>query len=430
MSGEFFRTRARMPRVSVHRFLSFVKFLAALISATGLGVAWAEPPPLTEGEAVRGALSRPAYREAETSRVVQAEIAVTEAGLLPNPVLDIARDRIGVVGGDTTERTAQLSQTFDFSGRRALRREAATQRLDAARLDGKDRRLTTIAEVRRVFAETLHRDRVQGALGQWLARIEAATLVAAQLAKAGEVSGYERRRFQREAQTARARLSGVQADAARNREKLAALTGKRPEEARHLAGELLPGALPALEAALAGLRRRPDLASLVAQAEAFERERQAAERAWIPDLTLSVGQKRIEEPAHSGNGVILGVSFSIPLFDRGQASQQRSRARAQAIRADHALALDKAEAELRGVWRQADELRKAAEAFRGDSLAGFRDLSRIAEAAYRAGEATLLELLDAYRTELDSAITELDLELRARIARIEFDSLSGVSSYE
>lgn len=173
-----------------------------------------------------------------------------------------------------------------------------------------------------------------------------------------------------------------------------------------------------------------DLASLVAQAEAFERERQAAERAWIPDLTLSVGQKRIEEPAHSDSGAILGVAFSIPLFDRGQASQQRSRARAQSVRADYALSLDTAQAELRGVWRQADELRRAAEEFRRGSLAGTRDLSRIAEAAYRAGETSLLELLDAYRTELDSAITELDLELRARLARIEFDSLSGAPFYE
>ena len=430
MSGASSRTLARMPRAAVHQTLSLVRPLAALVLATGVGIAWAEPPPLSESDAVRGALSRPAYREAENGRVAQAESAVTEAGLLPNPVFAAGRERIGVAGGDAIERTAQISQSFDISGRRALRRDAATQRLDAVRLDGQDRRLATVAEVRRVFAETLHRDRVLGTLRRWLTRIDAATVTAAQLAKAGEGSGYDRRRFEREAQTARARLSGVQADASRNRERLAALSGKRPEEARHLAGELLPEALPALDTALTGLRQRPDLASLVAQAEAFERERQVAERAWIPDLTLGIGQKRVEEPTRKDNGVILGVSFAIPLFDRGQTAQQRSRAQAQTVRAEHALALVKAEGELRGVWRQASELSQAADAFRRESVASARDLSHVAGAAYRAGEGSLLELLDAYRSELDAETSELELQLRAGLAGMEVVALSGFSLYE
>lgn len=427
MSGALSRTRVCVPRVSVRRSLSFLRPLVALILASGLGAAWAEAPPLTEGEAIRGVLSRPAWLEAQAGRVGQAESALAEAALLPNPVFAFGREKIGSVGGDATERTVQITQTFDVSGRRALRREAAGRRLEAARLDGQDRRLAAITEVRRIFAETLHRDRTQAAVGRWLERIEAATLVAVQLAQAGEVSGYDRRRFEREAQTARARLAAARVDAARSRETLAALAGRRAEETMHLAGELLPDAPPALEAAQAGLRQRPDLASLVAQADAFERERQAAERGWIPDLTVGIGQKRVEEPARSDNGVVVGVSAAIPLFDRGQAAQQKSRAQAQTLRAEHALSLARAEAELRGVWRQASDLRQAAETFRRDALAGAHELSRIAEAAYRAGEASLLELLDAYRSELDAETTELDLALRARFARIELDSLSGVS---
>lgn len=436
MSGVLPRTRTRTPRGPVRRFILFSRPLAALLLASALGAAWAEAPPLTEGEAIRGALSRPAFVEAEAGRLAQAESGVTEAALLPNPQFAFGherrarRDRIAAADGDVTERTAQISQTFDLSGRRGLRREAAGQRLEAARLEGDARRLAAIAEVRQVFAQTLHRDRAEAAARRFLDRMEAAATIAAQLAQAGEVSGYDRRRFEREAQGARARLAAAGADAARSREALAALAGRPAEEPLRPAGELLPDAPPALEAAQAGLRQRPDLASIVAQAEAFEQDRRAAERGWIPDLTAGVGQKRVSEPGVRDTGVIVGLSVAIPLFDRGQAAQQKSRAQARTLRAEHALSLARAEAELRGTWRQAQELHQAAGAFRRDSLTGSRELARIAEAAYRGGEATLLELLDAYRAELDAETTELDLALRARLARIELDALSGVTHHE
>jgi len=405
--------------------------LPVLLIFTALpGTVRAEPYALTEREAVHRALSRPAWMEAETGRVALAESVVTEAGLMPNPVLDFNRDRLAMPGGDITERSVQISQTFDFSGRRSLRREAAIQRLNAEKFDGRIRRLNAIAEVRRTFAETLHYMQIQDALGLRLTRIEQVSGVTIKLAKAGEVSGYDRRRIEREVQIAKARLAVAQADAERSRETLAALTGNRPDETLHLQGDLLPDAAPALDPLQTGLRQRPDLASLLARAEAFEREQQAAQRGWVPDLTVGLGQKMLDETTRRGSGALVGVSFSIPLLDHGQAAQQRSHAQTQTVRAEHALTLTKADADLRGAWRQAEELRKAALAYRRDASDGSHNLSKIAEAAYRAGEAGLLELLDAYRTELDFITGELDLALRARLARIELETLSGVSSYE
>jgi cobalt-zinc-cadmium efflux system outer membrane protein len=423
-------------RTQIHRSILLITLPTLILSFLHPEIAQAETlavkemSTLTEREAVVGALSRPAWMEAETGRIAVAESVVTETGMMPNPVFAVSRDRLGMVGGDITERSVQISQTFDISGRRSLRVDAASQRLNSEKLDGRVRRLNSIAEVRRVFAETLHRNQIQSALGLWLTRIENASRVTAQLARAGEVSGYDRRRIEREAQTTRARLSVAQADAARSREALAALTGKKPDEVMHLFGNLLPDATPALDVLQARLRQRPDLESLLAQTEAFEREYQAAQRGWVPDLTVAIGQKTLEEPTRRGSGAIVGVSFTIPLFDRNQATQQRSFAKAQIVRAEHVLALSKADIELRSAWRLADELRNAVLAYRHEVSSDSQNLSGIAEAAYRSGEASLLELLDAYRTELDFSITELDLALRARLAQIDLETLSGVSSYE
>ncbi|MBK9018482.1 MAG: hypothetical protein IPL72_00165 [Sulfuritalea sp.] len=81
--------------------------------------------------------------------------------------------------------------------------------------------------------------------------------------------------------------------------------------------------------------------------------------------------------------------------------------------------------ELVGLHRQLTQLLAAAERYRSDAVAPSADLVRIAETAYRAGESTILELLDAYKGALDAETTALDLEWKAREVRIELDQMTG-----
>ena len=394
------------------------------------GFAPAQAAPLTERAAVDMALARPAYRTAEAGRIAMAESVVTQAGLLPNPSVQVTHERGNVAGGRATENALQISQTFDISGRRTLLRQAAERRLDAAQFDLDSGRRRLIAEVRSAFAEALYRDQVRTGLRTWNQRIDAGYAVVSQLAKAGEASGYERRRLERERQTAQARIARADADYLRSREQLVAYLGNAAAHTLVPAGDLIPPETPALPAVQARMRSRPELQSLIAQAEAFDRERRAADRAWLPDITVGAGPKRVDEPGRSDNAAVFSVSIAVPLFDRGQAAQKRASAEASVTRAEHALRLDRWDAELRGVWAQANALRRAALLIGDESRNSARDLSRIAEAAYRGGESTLLELLDAYRNELEGQATALELALAARLARIELDLLSGALTNE
>lgn len=377
---------------------------------------------LSEQEAVARALGRPAFVEVETARLAVARGGVTEAGRLPNPVAAIEYERMPAPGGRSVERAFSIKQSLDISGRRSLRVQAAEQRVEAARHDARERRLQAAAEVRRAFAESLHRERQQQVLAAWVKRIEAASETVARLAKAGETSGYARRRIAREAQAARGRLAAAAGDAMRAYERLRGLAALDSREELKLAGMLVPDALPPLDRARALLRQRPDLAGLIAQAEAFERERSLAELAWAPDVTLGVGQKRVEEPIRSDTGLVLSLAIPLPLFDRGEGRRDTAAAQARALRAEHALTLARLEAEVKGLWHQANELRTGAVALR---VAPVSDLSRIAETAYRAGEGGIVDLVDAYRAELESDLGTLDLELRARLARVELDAFVG-----
>ena len=379
--------------------------------------------PLTEQSAVRLALARPALRDALQGAAEAAQADAAQIGLWPNPSFDVEHDRTPTAGGNASEQKYRLSQSFDLGGKRSLRRDAAVLRAEGSGHDGAVRQLAVVTEVRQAFHDALHRDQRVAVLRDWLDTLGKTEATLATLQRGGEVSGYDRRRIAREALAAQARLAEAQAERERTAEHLSALIGIQAEG--KTVGDLLPDEPPALEDLLPRLSARSDLQALSTRVRAFDQERKADERGWVPDVTLGAGVKRVDEPGRSDTGVLLSLSMPIPLFERGQVASRRSAAQARATQAEYQLALTRATGDVRGTWRQARALRKAAIAFGDASLPASQELVRIAEAAYRGGETGVLELLDAYRSRLEAETDALDLQLKARRARIELDALVG-----
>jgi cobalt-zinc-cadmium efflux system outer membrane protein len=404
--------------------------LLAFTTNTAIAQELAPEAKLTESAAIEYALERPAFRQTEEARIGIAGSVVLEKSLLPNPVVSIDYDNAAVPSGRARDSSVMVSQAFDISGRRALGKEAAQTRLQAAQFDVKSLQLKTIVDVRRTFADSLYRQQQMDAHKIWLNRIKSITETVSRLAGGGEASGYDRRRLEREVQIAQTKLNASEADAIRSRGLLAGLIARPISESDKLEGNLIPDAPPTFEKLTSIIERHPDLASLEAQATAFERDRQAANRLKTPDVTLGIGAKHVQEPGFSDHGLMLSMSLPIPVFNYGQAQEQQAKSQAMMVQAERSLKLSRAQAELSGIWSQTTQLREAALSFQNDSATASQELSHIAEASYRAGEGSLLELLDAYRSELEANAIKLDLSLRARLSRIELDALTGVTQYE
>ncbi len=396
--------------------LTLFVFLLALPLA-----AWAQAP-LTEAAAVRLGLARADLADLERGAVQAAEADVIAAGLFPNPTLSYSRERVGG-SPDTLDQSWMLGQTFDVSGRRGLHREAASHRVAAVTAGNASRRLEMAAEISRSFHAALFRQESIRATETWAQRFAHVEGMVGKLARAGEASGYDRRRLERERQTAEARLAAERAERERIVARLAALTGL--PAVLEVSGELLPPPLPSDGTALARLDQRPDLQALSRRVEADELAGRAAQRGNIPDVTVGIGPMRVDNGLTRENGVALSLSVPLPVFDRQQAGRQRAAALALQARAEYRLARSRAEGELHGLHRQAEGLRAAAADYRSRALVTSPELLRIAEAAYQGGESSLLELLDAYRGALEAETTTLELEQRAREARIEYDLLTG-----
>lgn len=413
-------------RPDVRSRLPSIPTVARCLLVVGLFAPGAGSAQLTEEDAVQRAMARPEVRDLFEGEVDVARADSARAGLWPNPVLSYSREATRG-GSGSTDDVALLTQAFDLSGRRGLRADAAERRLEAALARGASGRFALEVEVRARFHGLLAAERRVAAAVHALRQTDALATAVGRRQAAGDASGYDRGRLERERASFAARAAVEEAGLSRARARLGGLLGDLAAIA--VTGELLPsGTPPELDGLVGRISTRPDLRALAEEAEAGALEARAGGRGWIPEVTLSGGYKGTSTQDERPTGFALGVAVPFPLFDRAQDERLRGQGRARAARARLALGTDAATAEVRGLHAEASALAEAARRFRADALETARRLITTADAAYRGGEVGILELVDAHRGGLDAELQALELELAARRARLDLDLATGGST--
>ncbi|MBM4395358.1 MAG: TolC family protein [Deltaproteobacteria bacterium] len=381
---------------------------------------------LTEDEAVRRALGRPAVAAVVEGEVGVARGDAVDAGRWSNPVVSYSREQVFGGGAEGSDDFVTLSQEIDLGGRRSLRRDAGRQRVLAAEHQGAWARVALAAEARHRFYDVLLATGRLGAAEAWLARVDAAAHVVGRRTAAGDASAYDHRRLLRERATAEAGVREGRAALAATRARLARLVGAEDPAALAVSGALLPDGAAEEAAALADrVARRPDLKALDAEVTAAGMERRAASRGWVPDLGLEAGLKTGRAAAERGWGFVAGVSLPLPFVAVGQGEAARAAGLARLASGRRDLLLSEALGEADGLLAQVDGLSEAARVFRRDAAGPSEELARTAEVAYKSGEVGVLELLDAWRSVLDASVRALELEAAARRADIELRRTLG-----
>jgi len=379
---------------------------------------------LTEQAAVRLALEDVSFNQVLAGKMGIAESDVTAAGLAPNPELLLEHESAEGVG-DPSETSFLLSQTFDTSGRRRVRRQSAQALLEAARQQAMADQLERRLEVRRRFYNALHSQRRRAVLQAWEARIDATERIVRARTEAGEASQYDLRRLMHEGTLANTQAEEAAAELLQTRETLFALLGAEGLAFGELSGQLLPERPPALETVTAGIELRPGLAALRHREQAARLARRAGGRSAIPDITVGVGTKRVAEDRREDWELVLGLSVPLAVFDRGQAAVARAESQTSVAAGEYQLALREARASARGLWQKAELLQRSAANIEARYLGESKELAETARAAYRGGEIGILELLDAYRGVTDTELRSLDLALQARLAMIKLERVVG-----
>ena len=384
--------------------------------------------PLTLEDALAGVLDRAEVAGMLTATRQAADAAVDEAAAFENPELSYEREQLFGDNEGESEDVIGISKTFEISGGRGLRVEAAEHERRRVEAAGARWRVDLEQDTRLLFYRALYGQLRVEAFSAWVASLERVVSEVGRRAAAGDVSEYDLLTLTRELAFARAELAEQQAFRDRDRIALAAWIDEDPEVAarRELSGVLLPPDLPANGEQLQVLiDESPDLAALDAGVDASRARARAARRAWVPSFTLSAGYKTALAEGMRAHGFVVGISAPLPLLSQGQAERDAAEADHSVLVAERTLAGARVSGELRGAAAEAGRLFDAAHVLRRELDATAQKLPEIAEVAYRGGELGVLELVDAHRGHLESVLRSLELELAAREARVELDRLTG-----
>ncbi|MES3041658.1 MAG: TolC family protein [Pseudomonadota bacterium] len=354
-----------------------------------------------------------------------AEGRVTQAGVLPNPEVnylleDFAGDTNRSAGSATT--TYSLSQRFSVSGKRSARRSVAGEERTLTALEAQIERLRLIRVTRDRYIDALAATERQSATEQNLVLAQQLRDAVAARVTAGKVSPIELSRANVALAGARRTARQAAQENQLARRQLASLWGESQLEASLVDTLTLPNALSVQPDTL-------DTSPYLKQAQVrIQREQAAvslAEAQRLPDFTLSAGMKR--EAVTREQSVLVGVSVPIPLFDRNQGAVRSARAELTAAEAG----LDLARQQLQ---RQRDQLLVQREVGYQEALQLRDEVLRTASEAleatregYRAGKFSLIDLLDAQRSLIESQGAYLSARISYHKSDAALDELLGHS---
>jgi len=397
---------------------------AILAAALGLpaGLA-AQTVSITESEALaRLSPDSPRVRAIRSSiDLTRAE--VLNAGRWPNPRINVDREAVSGV----SETMVTVLQPLPVTGRRTLARDSASALVNAAtnRADEAVRR--TRADLRLAYTDLVTAQTRERELTRSRDRLQQLAAILEKREAAGDAAGFDRLRSEREVIEVEADRQAAAGDRARAQATLAGFFAPGTDPSSLVAAEPATAVLelPPVDVLVEeAIRERGDVLALQQEIDAARLALRAADRRRIPEPELLAGTK--SSTAAGGDvGTVISVQAVLPLFDRGR--PERALALAQAAQAQ--ARLDSLRIIVRadiGAWRAAAiDRRNASERYRAAALTMASEVERIAQVSYDAGDRSILELLDAYRTSASARVRQASLDASARQAEIELEYASG-----
>ena len=396
------------------------------------------PPQVTLEDAVRLAYERNPILQAARAAIEVATADRVTARARPNPAVTF--DSVGRPPAarpavpDDHEYLIRVDQELETAGRRRLRLEAAATGVRVATSQAEDAQRRVELDVRKAYFQVVLAKADLEVARTTLAEIEQIISVNQARFAQGEISGGELRRTQVE------RLRFVDdafaSELALRNARAALLTLlNAPDLAQPidvtdtLAVPLAVGTQggapgPGLDVSSLRARavaERPDLqaaASAVERADTETRLQRALRR---PNVTVGGGY------SHLGglNTVAFGVTVPVPLFNRNAGGVARADAEARVAQHQRDAAALTVALDVQQATNAVDVSRTRVAAIEREFLTPSRESRDIVLAAYRLGDANLIDLLDAQRAYRDTQRTYNRALFDRQISLVELAAAIG-----
>ena len=339
--------------------------------------------------------------QALTEDLARAGGARRRAGTLGNPRVDFDRE---APGDNPLQTTWTAAWAPPLDGRRSLARQVADAGLEAARAQFSADRIRLRREIRKAYADwalSVERRDVLKSQKEMVANLAEQTR---RRAEAGEESGIAARRLALASAEIGAELAIAKADAIRAEALARAWRPDLPPNAR-VSRPPLDAAPPATGTI------RPEVEALRFEVRQAELEGRLSRRFFVfPELYA--GWQTLRQQGVTHGGPVYGVSWSIPLFDRFQASRLEADQRKKALEARLTLTSARIQAEIEAA-RSAYKQLAATASEQAEALADTQKIVEGVAASFRSGESTVTDVVETLRSVREARSREIDLYAQA-----------------
>jgi len=397
------------------------------VSLVGAGKAVAQAPRGAEEITIDALVAR-ALADSPDVQAAQAEVdaaqeRLQQAGLRPNPMLDLGVQQN--VAGPDNNLTASVTLPLDLNGRKAGRVGVAERELEMKRAQVAERSRRLRAELRMKAGEFLAARRNVRFTEELLQANSVALDLLRQKVRQGGAPPLEENLLRVEVNRLEASRRRLVSQAEVLALQLKALAGLGPEAPLALQGDLRPAPvhLDREEGLAQALSARPDV--VIARAEVAMAEatilKEQAEGRWdasvnvgymrqdfgydLRGLTANGGTRPIQDVFHY---VGAGVSITLPVRNQNQGSIAAARASALAAQRRLTSIMLIIRQEVTAAFTQYDAAQRALDVYRQDVRESARQNLEVVRKTYDLGRVALLDVIAEQRRyiEIDTGYTE------------------------
>lgn len=362
--------------------------------------------PITLSDAVSIFLKQNFQLIAARYDIDSAEAEKLTARLRPNPDISVGFEGLPVnfTGNLLTEQqyTYSIAQTFELGGKRAKRIDVANANTEVARAQFEMAVWQLTNDLKKKFYTVILNQALLN-----LARENEATFAETvkhteELVKAGEISGLDLTRLEVEKLKFDTDLANAERDyEVALRDLRVTLGGDYRSMDIDAAGSLDPQTYDFTFADLRdkALTARPDLKAAKLSERAADASINLQDAQRIPDMSLNAGVNQVPE---GGSNFTFGVGITLPIHDRNQGERAKARIDKERALNQERLITNQIVSDVDKALIAFQLQRRRVDLYRTGVLTKVNDIQNLTEYSLKAGESSILDLLDAIRTRRDT----------------------------
>jgi cobalt-zinc-cadmium efflux system outer membrane protein len=357
----------------------------------------------------------------------------------PNPTASLSTFKIGThenatsLGNDLWERSydsiAAVNQLIEIAGKRSSRKASAEAGVLSAEARFADTRRLLNAGVAHAYLAELLAETNVAILNQSAASLRKEADIAAARLHAGDISEADKSQIEIAAAQLELQARTAESTATAARIALEVLLGNADPRGIWAPGDTLNSL--AVVSAPAGESRpgalRPDLAAAAADLKKAHADLRLQKALRVPDPTVSLGVEH--EPPGGGPPVDtfnLGLSFPLPLWNRNGGNIEAARATEEQFRLAVGKVQAQVAADIASAGDEYDEARARWLRYRDELAPQSAKVRETVAFAYEKGGASLVDLLQAERTDNDVRLAAAQAMSDTAGARADLEAAEAV----